>query len=288
MAEQTKEILKGRTIRTSEEAYEKFRAIAQENFESQGQCFSTLIHLYELEQGKSVLGDRKMEIENFQMHINALLQMFVSSLQMNEDAEDRVKAGMQEELNTKDRIILQLQKERNRLQSLLDQKDEQCMKLERAIADEKNRLHLESANQDSRIQQLNQTISDKNEMIQLLTMQKKELQDQIGDSVNNDRRIRELDQEIAQKNQEYITLENRLSLQEQIHKQELEKMDKQIELIKDKFAFDLEKAILDKERELQLSWEQEKMEYNRKLELYQMKYVTALERIDKIATEGSN
>ena len=100
MGESNKESLKGRTIRTSDESYEKFRQIAQENFENQGQCFSTLIHLYELEQGKTILGERKMEIENFQMHINTLLKMFIQSLQMNEDAEERVKAGIQTTLDT--------------------------------------------------------------------------------------------------------------------------------------------------------------------------------------------
>ncbi len=285
MGESNKEALKGRTIRTSDESYEKFRQIAQENFENQGQCFSTLIHLYELEQGKTILGERKMEIENFQMHINTLLKMFIQSLQMNEDAEERVKAGIQTALDTKDRQIVYLQKERNQLEEKLEEKEESYQTIKLHLDQTKNLLQHEKENFQSIISQLTQTVQDKNDMIALLNHQKKELQTQLDETHTQDKKIRELESQLAQSNQEKTSLSNQINLQQQIHEQEIEKLNRQLELEKEKYSFDLEKALLEQQKDLQLSWKQEKMEYDRKLELYQMKYVTALERIDKFSSK---
>lgn len=283
MAEQQAEVLKGRTIRTTNEAYEKFRQIAQENFNSQGQCFSTLIHLFELEQGKTVLGERKLEIENFQMHINALLSMFTNSLQLNEDAEDRVRSGMQDILDTKDRTILQLQKERNHIQGLLDEKTDQYEELKQAFEQLKQSFESEKQELQLTIEQMRQTILDKNNLITLLNSQKEELQKQIGGYTDQDRQLREANSEIMKKNQEIQSLTNEIAINKQLYEQEIRRQEKQAELQEEKYQFDLKKALLEKEKELQLSWEQEKMEYTRKLELYQMKYVTALERLEQIA-----
>jgi uncharacterized phage infection (PIP) family protein YhgE len=285
MANETTEILRGRTIRTSNEAYEKFRQISQENFESQGQCFSTLIHLYELEQGKTVLADRKMEIENFQMHINSLLNMFVNSLQMNEDAEERVKASIQDVLDTKDRTIVQLQKERNQVQSLLNEKNHSYNELQDSFAQFRNSAEEEKKNLHMTMEQLNQTIADKNELISLITGQKQELQEQIMETSDMEKKLRAFESDLSEKEQKILSLSNQLSISEQMHAQEIEKLERQMELEKEKHAFELEKALLDQEKDLQLSWEQEKLECNRKLELYQMKYVTALERIEEITSK---
>ncbi|MDO4942142.1 MAG: hypothetical protein Q4E73_04770 [Lachnospiraceae bacterium] len=284
MAEQQAEVLRGRTIRTTNESYEKFRQIAQENFESQGQCFSTLIHLYELEQGKTILGERKMEIENFQMHINALLNMFVNSLQMNEDAEERVRAGIQDVLDTKDRNIIQLQKERNQIQTLLDHKSQMYEELQNSMEHIKHVYDEDKHNLELTIEQLNQTIRDKNDLIALITDQKQDLQSQLSKSDEQEKQIRELKRQLSEKEQENTSLSNQMTVNDQLHKQEVQRLQKQADLEKEKYEFDLKKALLEKEKDLQLNWEQEKMEYTRKLELYQMKYVTALERLEQLST----
>lgn len=281
LPEQTREILKGRTIRTSDETYEKFRKIAQENFDNQGQCFSTLIHLYELEEGKSIIGERKLEIENFQMHINALLNMFVNSLQMNEDAEERVKSGIQDILNTKDRTIVQLQKERNQIQQTLEYKTSEYDNAQSDILKMKTLFASEKSDIQAKVEQLEQTVTDKNDMIALLNSQKQDLQRQLSSAIELERKLREAEEVNTKLQQELTIMTNKLSLEEQLRQQEIEKQQKQLELEKEKYEFDLEKALLDQKKDLQLSWEQEKMEYSRKLELYQMKYVTALERIEQ-------
>ena len=105
----------------------------------------------------------------------------------------------------------------------------------------------------------------------------------IGHIMEQIRQLREANSEIMKKNQEIQSLTNEIAINKQLYEQEIRRQEKQAELQEEKYQFDLKKALLEKEKELQLSWEQEKMEYTRKLELYQMKYVTALERLEQIA-----
>jgi uncharacterized coiled-coil protein SlyX len=100
-----------------------------------------------------------------------------------------------------------------------------------------------------------------------------------------EKRLRAQESKLSENEQTILSLNNQLSIREQMHAQEIEKLEKQMALEKEKSAFELDKALLDKEKALQLTWEQEKLEYDRKLELYQMKYVTALERIEEISTK---
>lgn len=283
MGELNKEALKGRTIRTSDEAYEKFRKIAQDNFESQGQCFSTLIHLFELEQGKAVLGERKMEIENFQMHINALLNMFVNSLQMNEDAEERVRSGVQDIIDLKERNIVQLQKDRSQLQEQLD-----AIKLEKEELQhlfEQSKEHFSAGEEEHHrtIEQLNQTISDRQEMILLLTSQKDDLQKQIALGYEKEQELIQLRQKEAEQSQKIIALTNEIALSKQLHEQEVEKLEHQLELEKEKLEFNHKKELLEKEKNTQISLEKQKEEYEEKLKLYEEKYLAAVEKIEQLS-----
>ena len=77
--------LKVRSLRMDEETFEKFKAIAGEEFGNQGQCLSALVNLYETEKSKLILVDRKLEIESFQMYVNKLNELFVTSLSLNQD-----------------------------------------------------------------------------------------------------------------------------------------------------------------------------------------------------------
>ena len=83
--------LKVRSLRIDENTFEKFKNIAVQEFGNQGQCLSALVNLYETEKSKGLLSDRKTEIESFQLHINKLNELFLSSLSINQDIEERVK-----------------------------------------------------------------------------------------------------------------------------------------------------------------------------------------------------
>lgn len=101
--------LKIKSFRVDEETFEKFKQIASNEFGNQGQCLDALINLYEMENSKASLVERKLEIESFQDYLNKINQLFVTSLQMSRDAEARVREEFLKQLNIKDTTIERLQ-----------------------------------------------------------------------------------------------------------------------------------------------------------------------------------
>lgn len=101
--------LKVKSFRADDETFEKFKSLATEEFGNQGQCLAALINLYEIEKSKLVLGDRKLEVETFQSHLNRLGEMFLSSMQLNQDAEIRIRGEFDKLLSSKDKTISDLQ-----------------------------------------------------------------------------------------------------------------------------------------------------------------------------------
>ena len=100
--------LKNRSIRIDEETFSKFKEIASENFANQNECLNELVKVYELDQGKKLLPDRKAEIENFEVLLVQMQNAFIHSLEMNHNAELRVRGEFEAQLEEKD---LKLQSE---------------------------------------------------------------------------------------------------------------------------------------------------------------------------------
>lgn len=115
--------LKVKSFRVDEETFSKFKEIAASEFGNQGQCLDALINIYETEQSKSTLVTRQLEIESFQDYINKINRLFVTSLQMSEDAEARAKESFIKKLDSKDEALVVL---KEKLES--KQKEEQSLK----------------------------------------------------------------------------------------------------------------------------------------------------------------
>ena len=103
--------VKVRSFRISDSVAEKFKAFCGE-FDSQNAALDSLITTYEMQNAKSVLVDRKTEIAEFDTHIQAIQSAFLRSLELNENAEQRVKTEFNSQLSSKDETIMQLQAEK--------------------------------------------------------------------------------------------------------------------------------------------------------------------------------
>ncbi len=107
--------LKIKSFRVDEETFEKFKNIASSEFKGQGQCLEALINIYEMENSKASLVERKLEIESFQDYLNKINQLFLTSLQMSKDAEVRFKDEYVKQLNIKNKTIEKLQSREDEL-----------------------------------------------------------------------------------------------------------------------------------------------------------------------------
>ncbi|HHD2753137.1 TPA: hypothetical protein ACOTG0_001946 [Clostridium perfringens] len=110
MEESRNKELKVKSFRVTEETFDKFKKIASDEFGNQGQCLDALIALYELENSKSTLIERKLEIESFQDYLNKINQLFLTSLQMSEDAGKRAEEEFVKKLSIKDVTIERMQR----------------------------------------------------------------------------------------------------------------------------------------------------------------------------------
>ncbi|MGL4453644.1 MAG: hypothetical protein ACRCTZ_21000 [Sarcina sp.] len=183
--------LKVKSFRVDEDTFAKFKEIASSEFGNQSQCLEALINIYETEESKSVLIGRQLEIESFQDYINKINRLFVTSLQLSSDAEERAKEGFVKKLEAKDEILIVL---KTKMDSL---KDENIM-LKNESKKNKNEFSLLQ-------KQLVELESAKNTLTQLSNrnydlVSKYELELQILKEEND--KLKELDKQIKEKDKE--------------------------------------------------------------------------------------
>ena len=103
--------LKTRSFRVSEEVSTKLKELC-ENFDNQNSALSALLNAYEVQNARAVLTDRQTDIVDYDTHIQAIQSAFLRSLEINENAEKRIKTEFINLLNSKDQTIVQLQTEK--------------------------------------------------------------------------------------------------------------------------------------------------------------------------------
>jgi len=132
-----------KTIRISDESKERFNEIAVKEGWNQNQALSRLIDIYEIEQAKLVIGERRTDIEEFQMHVQAICDSYRMSLQLNLNAEERIKESLRVTLESHQKTIQTLQTKVADLESgrdALKNMYKEAMNKQRAAVDESKRL----------------------------------------------------------------------------------------------------------------------------------------------------
>lgn len=105
---------KTRSFRISDPVMEQFKRIQEKITEATGkavtqdQLLAMFVNSYEMEQAKSALGSRETEISNFQAKINEIMEAFLFSLQLNEDAESRIRGEYSLRLENQEATISSL------------------------------------------------------------------------------------------------------------------------------------------------------------------------------------
>ena len=178
--------IKVRSFRISDSVAEKFKAFCGE-FDSQNAALDSLITTYEMQNAKSVLMDRKTEIAEFDTHIQAIQSAFLRSLELNENAEQRVKTEFNSLLSSKDETIMQLQAEKAKALEQVEQyktsydkvvqdTDKQLKTMQEKVSENSQSLQNEKerADTEQKAREQAETISA------MLSNQVKELQGQLA------------------------------------------------------------------------------------------------------------
>lgn len=177
MIEETKQQATVRSFRVTDDVLAKFKVIQEEMGLTQDSALKLLVDAYEMEQAKNAIPDRETEIANFQTKAGELVEAFLHSLQLNQDAEARIRAEVAIQMQTKDAAIAeyqdQLKAARDNMKDLREQLAEQTAKA--ATVDELNgKLVEEKTKAAEAAEDLKGQIRDKDEINTMLTGKLKE------------------------------------------------------------------------------------------------------------------
>lgn len=101
----------------------KFKELAQSLGLTQDEMLGNLISSYELENAKALIVDREKEIEEFQSHSTRLINIYLNSLELNQNSELRIQERYNNELNKKLETINLLQEKIKELKEDIKNQD---------------------------------------------------------------------------------------------------------------------------------------------------------------------
>lgn len=96
-------------FRVDQDTADKFREFCAAAGMNQAQGFDHMMQVLELDRAKEAVPSRATEIEEYEMHVKAILSAYTNSLAINNDAEERVKEQFSASLESKDKTIQDLQ-----------------------------------------------------------------------------------------------------------------------------------------------------------------------------------
>lgn len=231
------EELKVRSFRADTETFEKFKQLAEGEFGNQGQCLSALINLYETENSKAILVNRGLEIESFQDYLNKISSLFLTSLQLNQDAEGRIRAEFERQLTSKDNTIIDLQTKIDELATSKDAFEESSKLLEGENKKLQTKVSELEGIKEKQIYDFNSALVDKDSLNKALTdslnERKVEIEALRTSGADATERLKKLESIETENNQLKISLESL--------KNEIERQKELAEIAKDKALTILEK-----------------------------------------------
>ncbi len=124
-------------IRADEETKAKFKAIA-ETFENNGIALESLLNAYEMQTAKDTLAVRRTDIDDFDIHLQAISSAFLHSLEIAENTTERVRAEFQSRLESKDRTISDLQQKLHQAEQAMKTADEQAESAKNVLSQAEN------------------------------------------------------------------------------------------------------------------------------------------------------
>lgn len=245
------EQLKARSFRLSEEVTNKLKQLC-ENFDNQNAALSAMINAYEVQNAKATIVDRQTDIADYDTHIQAIQSAFLRSLELNENAEQRIRVEFRNLLDSKDKMIMQLQadkaqadeqteKYKSAYGNLITSTEEKIQAMQIQVSESENTLQSEKerANTEQKAREQAETIS------KMLSNQVEETKVQLEQLK---KQISELTKRAEQAENKAMELSNSLS-KLQISHSDIEKT-----LANERTAHEQELAIIKREKETAIKY----------------------------------
>lgn len=124
-----------RSFRVTDDVMSRFKSLQDEMGLTQDRALKMLVEAYELEQAKNAIPDRETEIANFQQKASELVEAFLHSLQLNQDAEARIRGEVDLQLRSKDETIAEYQQRLQQERAIIEALEARQGELEEAAAE---------------------------------------------------------------------------------------------------------------------------------------------------------
>ena len=285
--------IKGTSLRVNEDDLKKFKEYMKEFDLTQAETFQAIINSFEMAKAKNLITDRAKEIEVFQSTVNNLTSMFISSLAINQTSEERIRESFSAELNTKDKLISNLQEDKDKYKDKIKALSTSVEEYENTINKINSNLYksnkdnedktLTINNQLEQIKILNEIVAEYKEFKdtnKVLAHSNKELTKNNNDLVHENLDLKDKISNVKDMNKFYK--EQILKLEEEVRKLNAEnnnnkdKYEKEIELLKNT----QNKKIDDIKLENKMKLEEKEKDFENRLEFEKEKIQLEVEKIN--------
>lgn len=267
--------IKQANFRIDSDTADAFRAFCEQNGMNQAQGFDHVMQVLELNQAKSAIPGRSVEIAEFETMVKSITSAYLYSLELNQNAEARAREEFSSELQRKELRLTELQKKVEELQAekkkmdaesaLLTKQEqtltEQLESLRKGAADQEQINHMLKEKLEEAQNQLkeNERTKESEEMLKNELLQcKQELHDTVLALSHSQKeqeaksesyqhatdRLQKLEAENKELQQKFTELTQELSKQKADADAGLQQCKAQAELM-------MERALFKKEREMQ-------------------------------------
>ncbi len=96
------------SIRADEETTLRFKELS-EQYSNSAECLKALINAHEMAQAKGILAGQETNINDFQSHLDSIMRAYITVLDLTANTENRIREEFRANLDSKDKIILNLQ-----------------------------------------------------------------------------------------------------------------------------------------------------------------------------------
>lgn len=227
------------SIRADEETTSRFKELS-EQYPNSAECLKALINSYEMSQAKGVLAGQETTINDFQSHLDSIMRAYITVLDLTANTENRIREEFRASLESKDRIILNLQESLNAAKQNVSNIAEEKKAIEVKAEEQKQKLEDEVAALTSRIEQAEKEQSRAEQYAQSILMAS-DTQRLTIDTLNEKLRLAD------EKSAKIEVLTKNLSLAEQraaTTKSELQDYKHSSEMALERAELDKEKAVL--------------------------------------------
>lgn len=124
--------IKQTNFRVDQETADAFRNFCENNGMNQAQGFDHIMQVVELDRAKSTAPGRATEIEGFEKSVKDIMAAFLNSIEINQNAESRIREQFASDLSRKNKAIDDLRMKADQLQAEKDAAETKAVEAEKA------------------------------------------------------------------------------------------------------------------------------------------------------------